>query len=150
MPPRGAQALIRERTRLAVVNRRVFPYLALVTLVSGLLAGVVVTIIAPEDFRTLEDGIWWAIVTLGTVGYGDIVPTTTWGRVIGSVVIVFGITFISFLTATVTSLFVAAEQREARERERQRAEAADVEMRQLLVRVDERLAAIEAKLGRGA
>jgi hypothetical protein len=50
----------------------------------------------------------------------------------------------------VTSLFVAAEQREARERERQRAEAADIEVRQLLVRVDERLAAIEAKLGRGA
>jgi len=35
MPHRGAQALIRERTRLAVLNRRVFPYLALVTLNSG-------------------------------------------------------------------------------------------------------------------
>jgi voltage-gated potassium channel len=46
------------------------------------------------------------------VGYGDIVPTTGWGRVLGSVVIVAGITFLSFLNATVASLFVSPDQKE--------------------------------------
>ncbi len=63
-----------------------------------------------RDFHSIGDGIWWSIVTLGTVGYGDIVPHTAWGRVLGSIVIVCGVTFIAFLTATVTSLFVAVDQ----------------------------------------
>ena len=148
MPQGRAHSFFRERAQLAVVNRRVFPYLALMTLLIAVGAGVLVTVIAKDDFPTLEDGIWWAIVTLGTVGYGDIVPQTTWGRVVGSVVIVFGVTFISFLTATVTSLFVAAEEQRYREAEQERAEAAEAEVRQLLGQVVERLDAIEAKLDR--
>ena len=146
MPERRAHSFLRARTQLAVSNRRVFPYLAVMTLVIGIGAGALVTVIAREDFPTLEDGIWWAIVTLGTVGYGDIVPETTWGRLVGIVVIVFGVTFISFLTATVTSLFVEAEQRPFREAEQEREVAAEAEMRKLLLRLGERLDAIEARL----
>ena len=149
MPSGRAQSFVRERAQLAVVNRRVFPYLALVTLLIAVGAGLLVTVIAKDDFPTLEDGIWWAIVTLGTVGYGDIVPQTTWGRVVGSIVIVFGVTFISFLTATVTSLFVAAEEQRYREAELERTEAAEDEVRQLLGQVVERLDRVEAKLDRG-
>ena len=58
-----------------------------------------------KDFPTFGIAVWWAIVTLGTVGYGDVVPHTAWGRVLGGVVIVCGVTFISFLVAIVTSLF---------------------------------------------
>ena len=50
------------------------------------------TIIDRTDFPTFGDGVWWAVVTLGTVGYGDIAPHTGWGRVLGSVVIVAGVT----------------------------------------------------------
>ena len=56
------------------------------------------------------DGLWWSIQTLSTVGYGDIVPTSTWGRLLGSVVIIVGATFLAFLTASVTSMFIASEQ----------------------------------------
>ena len=104
------------------------------------------TIIDHQDFQTVGDGIWWAIVTLGTVGYGDIVPHTGWGRVVGSVVIVVGVTFISFLTATVTSMFVSADQDErtaATEAERTSRETETQEMlRQLL----DRMTALEAKI----
>jgi voltage-gated potassium channel Kch len=64
----------------------------------------------PKDFHSLGDALWWAIVTLATVGYGDIVPTSPWGRVVGSAVIVVGVTFLSILTATVTSYFVSSSQ----------------------------------------
>ena len=74
--------------RKAVANRRVFPYLAFITVVLGLVAGFVVTLIDRRDFPTFGTGVWWAIVTLGTVGYGDVVPHTGWGRVVGSAVIV--------------------------------------------------------------
>jgi hypothetical protein len=61
-------------------------------------------------------------------------------------VIVFGVTFIAFLTATVTSAFVSAEEQEAREREREREERSESEIRELLRSVKTQLDAIEAKL----
>ena len=135
-----------QRTQRAVANRRVFPYLAVVTLALGVLAGFIVTLVDRKDFPTFGDGVWWAIVTLGTVGYGDIVPHTAWGRVVGSVVIVFGVTFIAFLTATVTSAFVSSAEEELRQHERQREEEIEEETRMLLRQLKAQLNAIEAKL----
>ena len=146
MPGGRGRSYLRTRTQRAVANRRVFPYLALVTLGLGLLGGFVVTLIDKQDFPTFGDGVWWTIVTLGTVGYGDIVPHTAWGRVVGSLMIVFGVTFIAFLTATVTSEFVSAGEQQARELERQREEATEEETRELLRALKTQLDAIEAKL----
>jgi voltage-gated potassium channel len=145
--PRGrGRSYLATQTQRAVANRRVFPYLALVTLALGLLGGFIVTLVDKRDFPTFGDGVWWAIVTLGTVGYGDIVPHTGWGRVVGSLMIVFGVTFVAFLTATVTSEFVSAEEQRLRERERRRAEAAEEETRRLLRALKTQLDAIEARL----
>jgi voltage-gated potassium channel len=131
---------------MAIANRRAFPYLALMTALIGLGIGFLVTVVDRKDFHSLEDGVWWAIVTLGTVGYGDIVPTTTWGRLLGSIVIIVGVTFLSFLTATVTSLFVSTAQEE-RDVEREARRTADREqILAALRKLDERLDAIEAKL----
>jgi voltage-gated potassium channel len=146
---RPVQSFLTERARRAVARRRIFPYLAFVTFLIAVAAGVLITIVDSKDFATVEDGIWWAIVTLGTVGYGDLVPTTTAGRIVGSVLIIFGVTFISFLTATVTSVFVTTEQQDAMELEHARQEAADEELREHLRQIAERLTAIEAKLDRG-
>jgi voltage-gated potassium channel len=137
-----------SRIRRVVAHRRIFPFLALVTFGVGLLGGFVATLVDEQDFPTLGDGFWWAIVTLGTVGYGDIVPTNTVGRLVGSALIIFGVTFLSFLTATVTSLFVSTDQEERRIEDREHEDMVDAEMRDLLLKLDERLAAIEAKLDR--
>lgn len=104
--------------------------------------------IAPNDFHSFGEGVWWAIVTLATVGYGDVVPTTPWGRVLGSIVIVFGVTFLAYLTATVTSLFVSSQQQEAALQEDERRETSDEETRALLRELLTRLDALEARLDR--
>ena len=76
-------------------------------------------------------------------------PTTPPGRIVGSAVIILGVTFLAFLTATVTSYFVSVgpgsgeKRRSSSERE-----AADKELRELLKRLEERLSAIESKLDR--
>jgi voltage-gated potassium channel len=129
-----------------VASRRVFPYLAAATAALAGIVGVVVRAVDPKDFHSVGEGIWWAIVTLATVGYGDVVPTTPWGRFIGSIVIVFGVTFLAFLTATVTSLFVSSEQEVAAEREREERAKSAEETRALLRRLDDRLSAIESRL----
>ena len=131
----------------AVARRRIFPYLAAATLVLALAAGLVMTIIDEKDFPNFGLAVWWAIVTLATVGYGDVVPTTVPGRVVGSAVIILGVTFLAFLTATVTSYFVSSDQEAAKQHELAEREAADKELRELLKRLEERLSAIESKLG---
>src|SRR5436305_5807689 len=132
-----------ERTKRAVANRRIFPFLLLATAGLGLLSGFVVTVVDHKDFPSFGTGVWWAIVTLGTVGYGDVVPHTAWGRVVGSVVIVIGVTFLSFLIATVTSYFVAAEEAESSAAERERRTEEMAESVEMLRRIERRLAAIE-------
>jgi voltage-gated potassium channel len=134
------------RTQRAVVGRRVFPFLALTTLTVALLAGFVVTIIDKEDFPDYGTAVWWAIVTIGTVGYGDVVPHTGWGRVVGSVVIIVGVTFIAFLTAVVTSLFVEEEQKAHRMLIEDVQRADQDETRRLLEEVSGRLGTVETLL----
>ena len=66
-----------------------------------------------ED-RPFDDAIWWAIVTLTTVGFGDIAPVTLGGRLIGIVLMFFGIGVLGMFTATIAGVFV--ENRLRRER----------------------------------
>jgi voltage-gated potassium channel Kch len=136
------------RIRRVVATRRIFPVLVLITLSLGLLAGFVATLVDREDFPTFGVGVWWAIVTIATVGYGDVVPTTTWGRVVGSATIIVGVTFLSFLTATVTSLFISTEQDEKAAEEAKVRAASEAETRELIRQLGEQLAAIDAKLDR--
>jgi voltage-gated potassium channel len=132
----------------AVARRRIFPYLAAATLILALIAGLVMTIVDEKDFPNFGLAVWWAVVTLATVGYGDVVPTTVAGRVVGSIVIILGVTFLAFLTATVTSYFVSTDQEVAKARELEERQAADRELKELLQRLEERLSAIESKLER--
>jgi voltage-gated potassium channel len=62
----------------------------------------------PEKLGTIPDAMWWAIVTLGTIGYGDVVPVTALGKVIASVTIFFGLIMIALPVGIIATAF--AEQ----------------------------------------
>jgi voltage-gated potassium channel len=60
------------------------------------------------------DALWWSIVTVTTVGYGDISPATLGGRVTGIALMMLGIGFLGVLTATIAGIFVENKLRESR------------------------------------
>jgi len=59
----------------------------------------------PDKFGTIPDAMWWAIVTLGTIGYGDVVPVTLIGRVVAAVTIFFGLIMVALPIGIVATAF---------------------------------------------
>jgi voltage-gated potassium channel len=110
------------------------------TLMSGLLiAGIDPTI------ENVWQGIWWAWVTVATIGYGDIVPQSAAGKVFGAVVILFGVGFFSLLTASFSAYFISRGEIEIEEEEEEEIyRLRDIEkrietMEQTLQRIENRL-----------
>jgi voltage-gated potassium channel len=64
------------------------------------------------NVTSLWDAIWWAVVTITTVGYGDVSPATSEGRIAAGVLMVLGITFFSFLTASITAALASSTNSE--------------------------------------
>jgi voltage-gated potassium channel len=114
---------------------------------------IVMRIVDPDNFPSLGLAVWWALQTVTTVGYGDVVPTTGVGQVIGGIEMVLGISFIAFLTAGVTSVVIqrasgAAQvgQHAQAERNAENILGALVEARQAITELDARLDRIESKI----
>jgi len=75
--------------------------------VIAIIAGNLVHLIEPETFRNAFLGTWWALVTMTTVGYGDMVPHSSLGMAIAAVLMMTGIVMFAVLTGTI-SVKVAA------------------------------------------
>ena len=87
---------------------------AIITTTVTIVGGILVRLTDPENFHSVWSGFWWSIQTVTTVGYGDIVPTSTVGRIVGALVMIGGIGFITVTTAAIASAFVeAARERRA-------------------------------------
>jgi voltage-gated potassium channel len=102
----------RERT---VRRATLFRLAALVTLFIVVIAGAAEAQLDHGEFHTTWDGVWWALVTAATVGYGDLAPTSVRGQIVGVCVMLFGIGFLSVLTPTVASHFVDTEKADEKE-----------------------------------
>ena len=98
------------------------------------------TVLDREAFPSIGSGLWWGVQTVTTVGYGDNVPETTAGRLVAALVMLFGIGFITVITASITGSFVARQNRQ------QTPAGDDAPSAEQLQRIDERLARIEAAL----
>ena len=62
--------------------------------------------VSEPQVETFGDGIWWALVTITTVGYGDITPLTTLGRVVAGLLMLLGLGLIATITAIVSAKFI--------------------------------------------
>ena len=75
-------------------------------------AGILMTVVDRENFPSLGSGLWWAVQTVTTVGYGDNVPTNVSGQLLAALVMLLGIGFLTVITAAITSTFVSRQRAE--------------------------------------
>jgi voltage-gated potassium channel len=123
------------RRLLTTEGLRDVAVLALLTVLGG---GAAYAAVETDQDLTTWDGVWWAVVTVTTVGYGDTFPRTDEGRAIAVVVMLVGIGFVAVLTAAAAERFLRG-----REAERQPAE-----LHERLEEIATRLAALERRAGR--
>jgi voltage-gated potassium channel len=109
------------------------------TVVVSLAGAVLIWLLDNDEFPDLGTSIWWSLQTVTTVGYGDVVPVQTGGRIIGVVVMLQGIALTAVITAGVTAALIE----QARER---RGAAPDHRLAPKLDQIDARLSAIERTL----
>lgn len=96
-PPslRTAASVIVTATALAVVG-----------------GGVLIRLLDHSEYSSIWVGMWWALQTVTTVGYGDVTPAHASGRIVAAFVMLEGIAFLAIITAAVTSTFVVRAERE--------------------------------------
>jgi len=148
-----------QASRLNVIERRMSRFLkeppsvrtaagviVTATTVVVVAGGVLMRLLDHGEYADIWVGMWWALQTVTTVGYGDVTPKEPSGRIIATFVMLQGIAFLAITTAAITSTFVA---RASKERERARdADEDDAELRieAKLVGIDQRLDRLEKLL----
>ena len=108
--------------------------------------GILIRVFDHGEYSNVWVGMWWAIQTVTTVGYGDVTPAHLSGRLIAVVVMLQGIAFLAIVTAAITSTFVAraTKEHEAAEESEEMTELQKIESR--FDDLNERLDRLEAAL----
>jgi voltage-gated potassium channel len=88
----------------------------LITVLLGSLGFFIFEVDKNQFVDTFFDAVWWSVVTLTSLGYGDIYPVTTEGRIVGIFLMFFGIILIGVIAGSVSRHYF--EQREARRRKK--------------------------------
>jgi voltage-gated potassium channel len=91
--------------------RRAGRAVAVVTIIVTVLSGVAMWLVDRDEFPNVWLGLWWAVQTVTTVGYGDVTPTSPGGRAIAAVIMVSGIGFLTVVTATISAIFIESARR---------------------------------------
>jgi voltage-gated potassium channel len=116
--PRGGAMVIATATTIATVG-----------------CGLLMTAV-DKEFTTVGQGLWWAVQTVTTVGYGDQVPSGVAGKLVAALVMLFGLAFLAVVTAAITSSFVGRATAEWARQGEGEALNAEPAMRELHERLD--------------
>ena len=123
----------------AVTPRGAAIVIASATIAITFIAGTLMTVLDRENYSTIGSGLWWAVQTTTTVGYGDNVPTTFAGRLLAAFVMLVGIGFLTVITAAITSTFVSRSRLEPAESD------AETSISEQLRQINARLERIETR-----
>jgi voltage-gated potassium channel len=133
--PITARLLLRE----SLTARRAATIIAGFTVAITVAGGVLERFLDHREFHTVGKGLWFALQTVTTVGYGDVTPRLREGRIIAAVIMLAGIGFLAVITASVTATLVESSRRRF-------AASAEADVAQRLMEVNERLSRIETAL----
>ena len=116
MPRVSAQSFIERRTsrflREPPKVRTAASVIVTATAIVVVAGGVLMWALDHDEYSNVWVGMWWAVQTVTTVGYGDVTPRNVSGRIIATFVMLEGIAGLTIVIAAITSTFVARAQRE--------------------------------------
>jgi len=133
--PITARLLLQE----TLTARRAAGIIAAFTVAITIAGGVLERVVDHREFHTIGKGLWFALQTVTTVGYGDVTPKYRDGRIIGAVIMLAGIGFLAVITASVTAALIESGRRRT-------GANSEGEVAQRLTELSERLARIEVAL----
>ena len=105
--PLTARLLLRE----TLTARRAAAIIAAFTLLVTIAGGILERVFDHAEFQTIGKGLWFALQTVTTVGYGDVTPRHSDGRFIAAVVMLTGLGFLAVITASVTASLIEGSRR---------------------------------------
>jgi len=123
----------------------VLSVVAMFTVASGSIMFMLENAAQPKVFSSIPAAMWWSIITITTVGYGDMVPHTVAGKIVGAIVAVFGIGTVGLFSGVLTASFM--EQLRLRREQSRRAIAAGLHSGRLTARQIEEIDKIGQQLG---
>jgi voltage-gated potassium channel len=110
--------------------------------------GVLMRVLDRHEYPNIWVGMWWALQTVTTVGYGDVTPEKLSGRIIAAFVMLEGIAFVTIVVAAITSIFVARAAKERGIAEEAAEDEAEARIENRLEGIDQRLDRLERLLRR--
>jgi voltage-gated potassium channel len=116
------------------------------TVLVVVLGGVMMRAFDHSEYHTIWIGMWWVLQTVTTVGYGDYTPRAAIGRILTSLVMLYGIAFLSITTAAITSVFVARAEQERMTGLDTAAGRAEVSVEDRFDRIDAQLAQLNDRI----
>jgi voltage-gated potassium channel len=109
--------------------------------------GALMRLFDHHEYPSIWLGMWWALQTVTTVGYGDVTPKNVTGRLIASFIMLEGIAFVAIVTAAITSSFVARAEREREVAEDAVESSEETRLNARFDQLDRRLDRLETMLG---
>jgi voltage-gated potassium channel Kch len=111
MPSKLKRRFVARVVNEPLTPRRAALTIASVTLVVTVASGILIRFLDESNFPNIWLGLWWAVQTVTTVGYGDVTPSTAAGRIVASLVMLVGIGFLTVTTAAITATLIESARR---------------------------------------